>query len=71
MIGAGKYDDLCTIVREKAEAIAALVIVIGGNKGPGFSAQMPPQLSEEIPKLLRGIADEIEKNFREEQKNAN
>ena len=38
-LGKGKYDDLCTKVREDAHAVAALVIVIRGNKGDGFSLQ--------------------------------
>lgn len=38
-IGPGKYDELCTVVREGAQAEGAVVIVIGGNRGSGFSVQ--------------------------------
>ena len=38
-IGPGKYDDLCTYVREKAHAQMAIVIIVGGDKGEGFSCQ--------------------------------
>ncbi len=31
--GPGKYDDLCTEVREKAKAKGVLVIIIDGDKG--------------------------------------
>lgn len=37
--GAGKYDDLCTHVREQAMADAAIVIIRNGTKGDGFSVQ--------------------------------
>lgn len=36
-LGPGKYDDLCTYVREKAKAEGAIVIVYGGERGQGFS----------------------------------
>jgi hypothetical protein len=38
--GAGKYDDLCTTVREASHAEAALVIVLNGDRGSGFSCQV-------------------------------
>jgi hypothetical protein len=60
MTGPGKYDDLCTLLRAKAEATAAIVVIIGGNKGQGFSCQAPLEVTLALPKLLRAIADEIE-----------
>lgn len=39
MIGPGKYDNICTIVREKTDALTAIVIILDGNKGSGFSIQ--------------------------------
>jgi len=36
-IGEGKYDDLCTIVRERTNARAVLVAVFEGDYGDGFS----------------------------------
>lgn len=39
MLGPGKYDDLCTTVRTMASAKLAAVIVLGGDKGNGFSVQ--------------------------------
>jgi hypothetical protein len=61
-LGPGKYDDLCTYVREQSEASAAIVIVVGGNKGPGFSCQitdrrtlyMLPELLEDLARQIRG-----------------
>lgn len=58
--GAGKYDNLCTKVREEVDAKGALVIIIDGNKGNGFSAQLPPESAQGIPSMLRTVADQIE-----------
>lgn len=59
-IGAGKYDDLCTIVMEKSEAEAVLVVVLSGNKGHGFSMQMlRPELVKMVPDLLEDVAKQI------------
>jgi hypothetical protein len=62
-LGPGKYDDLCTIVREQAgmgNKGGVIVIVLGGNKGNGFSIQadllttaMLPDMLEEIAKQMR------------------
>jgi hypothetical protein len=63
-MGPGKYDDLATYVRETAQANGVAVIIIGGNKGSGFSIQnADASLTEAMPMLLRRIADEIEKDM--------
>jgi hypothetical protein len=59
--GPGKYDDLCTYVREKAEAGGACVMIYEGKEGWGFSMQAPLELLHELPGLLRYIASQIEK----------
>lgn len=61
--GPGKYDELATIVREMAMAQATIVIIFGGILGSGFSVQGPIEITPKIPKVLREIADEIEKSF--------
>lgn len=61
-LGHGKYDDLCTYVREQAEAEGAIVIVFGGNKGPGFAVQSSLGVLLQMPALLRFVADEIERS---------
>jgi hypothetical protein len=64
MDGPGKYDDICTEVREKAEANTAIVIIIGGKRGHGFSVQTHSQtLLPGIPHVLRNIADQIAKDI--------
>ncbi len=39
-IGAGKYDDVCTVAREATQGDATLLIVLNGNKGDGFACQI-------------------------------
>ena len=60
MIGPGKYDDLAGYVREKAEALGAIVIIFQGKHGHGFSCQLPAEAISGIPDILRQIAKEIE-----------
>jgi hypothetical protein len=63
-IGHGKYDVLCTYVREAAKAKSAIVIVFGGEKGDGFSAQLTADLIVKAPKILRDCAQQIEDSFK-------
>lgn len=70
MNGPGKYDHLCTIVREITEARIAVVIVVGGNKGHGFEMQHSAENLEEAKTdlryfvgSLRDMADVIEKDI--------
>lgn len=60
-IGPGKYDHLATYVREQAQAEAVILIVVGGDRGGGFSVQAHSlDITASLPALLRHIADEIE-----------
>lgn len=62
-IGPGKYDALATLVRKQADASTAVVAVIGGNQGSGFSVQSDdPATLAVLPRLLRMMADEIERS---------
>ena len=60
MKGPGKYDDLATLVAHQAEALGVILVVIGGNKGSGFSVQAVGPIAHELPSLLRNLADSIE-----------
>lgn len=63
MLGAGKYDDVCTKVRIKTQAKGAIVIVVDGNKGHGFSIQMPlPELLK-LPDMLEYMAGQIRQDL--------
>jgi hypothetical protein len=60
----GKYDTLCTEVRAKAEAVAAVVIILSGNKGHGFSVQAPPEALFMLPGMLETMAAEIRRDLK-------
>jgi hypothetical protein len=59
-IGPGKYDDVCTIVREETDATVAIVIVVGGSRGDGFSVQTSDlSLMARLPDVLETIAKQV------------
>lgn len=62
--GAGKYDDLATEVRDKAEARGVLVAVIHGTKGSGFSVQCDAKALQILPGILEDIARQIRQDLR-------
>jgi hypothetical protein len=62
MIGPGRYDDLCTLVRDKSNAAGAIVIVIDGTHGSGFSCQCGPDLLLALPDILESIARQIRRD---------
>jgi len=59
MIGPGKYDPVCTYVRNATGAEGAIVIVLDGDQGSGFSVQVPPRYAQVVAGVLRKVADEI------------
>lgn len=60
-VGPGKYDDCCTTVRELTDGALVLVMVVGGDRGNGFSVQSrDEQLVARLPDLLRTMANNIE-----------
>ncbi len=60
--GPGKYDDVCTLAREEANAEGAILIIINGDKGTGFSSQATLAQTQQLPSILRSMAAEIERN---------
>lgn len=62
-VGPGKYDDVCTLVREQVgigdEGGGVIVIVLGGNKGNGFSCQADLRTTLLLPDMLEEIARQI------------
>lgn len=58
-VGPGKYDHLCTLVRERAEAQGAVVIVFGGPRGSGFSCQADALTTINLPEILEDMAKQI------------
>jgi hypothetical protein len=64
-LGPGKYDQICTKVREEYHAAGAVVMIFLGDLGDGFSVQAPPELAAHLPRLLRHMAQQIEDSFKE------
>jgi hypothetical protein len=64
-IGPGKYDDEATLVMQSAHASGVIVIVIGGDRGEGFSIQATLSVSLQLPKILRDMADQLDPDVRE------
>ena len=59
-IGPGKYDDLCTYVREASHAQGAIVIILNGDRGAGFSVQADRSMSQLVlSDLLEELARQI------------
>lgn len=57
--GKGMYDDLCTEVRESANAEGAIVIVVNGDVGSGFSMQMPEHMKGVVAGVLEHVAEQL------------
>lgn len=60
MIGPGKYDDLCTYVRELTDADGVILVVVSGKRGQGFSMQATLEVIKIAPQVLRIIADKLD-----------
>lgn len=62
--GAGKYDELASLVRETTQAEVAVVLVGGGTRGDGFSVQLltsdPISALRKVAQALRETAELIE-----------
>lgn len=63
-LGPGKYDHACTEAR-LATGGGVLLIVIDGYHGTGFSAQLSLEDTLKVPEILRSVANNIEKNWKE------
>lgn len=60
MIGAGKYDDVCTFARLATGARGAVLLIIEGRDGRSFSAQLPQGALAHVAGALRKVADQME-----------
>lgn len=56
----GRYDDLANIVMWKTKGKLVALIVVGGDRGNGFSVCAVPELLIHLPGLLRHVATDIE-----------
>ena len=66
-LGPGKYDDLATLVLERAGVGAAgggvIVIVLGGNRGAGFAVQADLATTMALPDILENVAAEMRRSM--------
>ena len=58
-LGPGRYDDVCTEIRERFHAVGVILIVIQGDRGEGFEAQLPLELLLKTPDTLEAIAAQM------------
>jgi hypothetical protein len=64
-IGGGKYDDACTKAQKMTNAHSVILMVIGGNKGNGFSLQsFDMMFPVRVPELLRELAQKIDNELK-------
>ena len=69
-LGGGKYDSELGEVMRSAHAKIVLLVVLGGDRGDGFTMAVEETLNAgvviaEVPSILRAIADSIEEQRRE------
>ncbi len=60
--GPGRYDAIASYVRDETAAAGVVLIVMGGTKGSGFSAQIPPEMFLTLPTILRDVARQLERD---------
>lgn len=62
--GPGKYDDLCREVLEKSKAGCAIVIVLDGERGNGFSVtSLSPDYVDSLPRMLEWMSRVIRQDL--------
>jgi len=65
-MGPGKYDRECDEARDKTSADAVLMVVVGGDRGSGFSATFAGlrgvEVMAHLPGILRDTARQIEES---------
>lgn len=68
--GIGKYDPECVELLQETSAESCVIIILGGNKGSGFSVNFRADCMHKIamvPKALRDVANQIEADLRKLQ----
>lgn len=63
--GPGKYDAQCTTARLATKADGAILIIVNGIAGSGFSCQAEPQVLVRLPAILESLAAQIRADIRE------
>jgi hypothetical protein len=64
-LGGGKYDQECQRAFDSAKARACVLLVVGGDRGHGFSVTSDnPLIIASLPPLLREMADSIDRTMK-------
>lgn len=58
-LGPGRYDDECTSLLERYHAHGVILVVMGGDKGEGFSMQADLETTLRLPEILEHIAAQL------------
>jgi hypothetical protein len=58
-LGPGKYDAICTEVRERTKAQGAIVIIFHGEHGSGFEVQADLATQLALPDILEAMARQM------------
>jgi hypothetical protein len=64
-VGPSKYDSEVSELRARIKADGIVLIVFGGDRGPGFCTQLSFEMTLATPKILRELAQQIEANIPE------
>lgn len=62
-IGPGKYDDYCQEILMKTKARGVILIVVGGRRGDGFSAQLTKSDAIAVTKAFSEISEVMKKDI--------
>lgn len=66
--GPGKYDDVCVEVMEKTQSDCAIILVINGKNGNGFSVNsISMDIVMDLPLILRHMANLIEDDYKRKE----
>ena len=60
---SGLYDAETKALQQGFRSDAALILILGGDRGSGCSIMCKPQLQPHIPAQLRVIADQMERDM--------
>jgi hypothetical protein len=63
-LGPGKYDAALTLARQACGATSAVLIVLDGEHGAGFSCQATAAMTLALPEFLRQLANSIEQDVK-------
>jgi len=63
VLGPGKYDKEATTIRKATNADGVVLIIIGGNKGDGFSCQASLEVHLTLPEILKNVANQVEEDL--------